>query len=218
MSKLGRHTDMQTGWMPRFLFYGEPNQRVVLPEKCPWQSHSWEAEQMSSHWNPALLRWSHSDQSAWSLCHPQSKSAQTCPQWCLGKKKARQSERNSNLKIRSEWKIRVWSDSWNWSVRPLVWLGTIYFMALKRILITTCSTCSETWCFAHGMNIKPWAWKCYTGECFRDSDEKGSERSTRSVKFQMDKCGRVSAGIILLISSSSPVSEHCKVIYFIVPL
>lgn len=60
-----------------------------LPEKYPWQNHSWGAGLRSGHWSPGGWRWPHSGQCVWSWCHPRSKSAPTCPPWCLGQRTLR---------------------------------------------------------------------------------------------------------------------------------
>ena len=55
-----------------------------LPERYPSQSRSSGAGLSWDRWSPAGWRWPHSDQCVWSWCRPRSRSARTCPPWCLG--------------------------------------------------------------------------------------------------------------------------------------
>lgn len=196
---------------------------------------------MSSHWNPTQLRLSHSDQSAWSWCHPQSKSAQTCPRWCLGRNKERESENDGSLTLgaiyfmafqRDERRVghvgvlviksfelapfhgRHFQVAHNAIQKSLLAPGKghgIWWTPEMKRLSSNCMSCMfrnlvllfMVWMAGHAcknvtlMNLSRMVMK------------KGYERSIRSLKFQMDKWGRVFPRIILVIYIVSPDSELC---------
>lgn len=122
--------------------------------------------------------------------------------WILGAlKQYHYTEGTSNhywhiKQFRNPWKI--WKRAWH-PAKPLKRIG---------VQIVMCLICSETRCLARSMNTKPRMWKCYPGECFRNSDENTYERLIRS-----NARWRVSPGTIPPTYSNSPVYEYGEVVY-----